>query len=122
MSHLSNTATGPQILNAHIYLQTTRDHYAYNMQPSVNIFCLSHQLTDMHCVACACRNIGHDIKRPTTRVYATPLAQPMHTDSADIVALLSLKLSKEGGLSSWSSSVSVHNELLKLGRKVGAPC
>lgn len=42
----------------------------------------------------------------------------MHTDSADIVALLSLKLSKEGGLSSWSSSVSVHNELLKLGRKV----
>ena len=64
------------------------------------------------------RNIGHDIKRPITRVYATPLAQPMHTDSADIVALLSLKLSKEGGLSSWSSSVSVHNELLKLGRKV----
>ncbi|KAK9919027.1 hypothetical protein WJX75_008803 [Coccomyxa subellipsoidea] len=63
------------------------------------------------------KNIGHDIKTPTTRVYATPLAQPMHTDSADIVALLSLKLSKEGGLSSWSSSVSVHNELLKLGRK-----
>lgn len=52
-------------------------------------------------------------------MYATPLAQPMHTDSsADIVALLSLRLAKEGGLSSWSSSVSVHNELLKLGRKV----
>ena len=35
-----------------------------------------------------------------------------------MVALLSLRLSKEGGLSSWSSSVSVHNELLRLGRKV----
>ena len=51
-------------------------------------------------------------------MYATPLAQPVHTDSADMVALLSLRLSKEGGLSSWASSVSVHNELLRLGRKV----
>ena len=64
------------------------------------------------------RNIGHDVNAPLTRVYATPLAQPVHTDSADMVALLSLRLSKEGGLSSWSSSVSVHNELLRLGRKV----
>lgn len=66
----------------------------------------------------AFRNIGHDVNEPLTRVYATPLAQPIHTDSADMVALLSLRLSKEGGLSSWSSSVSVHNELLRLGRKV----
>ena len=42
----------------------------------------------------------------------------MHTDSADMVALLSLRVSKSGGLSSWSSSVSVHNELLRMGRKV----
>ncbi|CAK0785174.1 hypothetical protein CVIRNUC_008380 [Coccomyxa viridis] len=63
------------------------------------------------------KNIGHDVNAPLTRVYATPLAQPVHTDSADMVALLSLRLSKEGGLSSWSSSVSVHNELLRLGRK-----
>ena len=65
-----------------------------------------------------CRNIGHDVNAPLTRVYATPLAQPMHTDSADMVALLSLRLAREGGLSSWASSVSVHNELLRLGRKV----
>ena len=65
-----------------------------------------------------CRNIGHDVSAPLTRVYATPLAQPIHTDSADIVALLCLRTGKEGGLSSWSSSVSVHNELLRLGRKV----
>ena len=67
---------------------------------------------------CACRNIGHDVNAPLTRVYATPLAQPMHTDSADMVALLSLRLAREGGLSSWASSTSVHNELLRLGRKV----
>ena len=66
----------------------------------------------------ACRNIGHDVNAPLTRVYATPLAQPMHTDTADMVALLSLRLAREGGLSSWASSVSVHNELLRLGRKV----
>ena len=65
-----------------------------------------------------CRNIGHDVSAPLTRVYATPLAQPIHTDSADMVALLCLRTGKEGGLSSWSSSVSVHNELLRLGRKV----
>lgn len=69
-------------------------------------------------LGCACRNIGHDVNAPLTRVYATPLAQPMHTDSADMVALLSLRLAREGGLSSWASSVSVHNELLRLGRKV----
>jgi hypothetical protein len=65
-----------------------------------------------------CRNIGHDVSAPLTRVYATPLAQPIHTDSADMVALLCLRTGKEGGLSSWSSSVSVHNELQRLGRKV----
>jgi hypothetical protein len=57
------------------------------------------------------------VNNPITRVYATPLAQPIHTDSADLVALLSLRMSKSGGLSSWASSVSVHNELLRLGRK-----
>lgn len=68
--------------------------------------------------ACSRRDIRHDVTNPTTRVYATPLAQPIHTDSADHVALLSLRVSKSGGLSSWSSSVSVHNELLRLGRRV----
>ena len=35
---------------------------------------------------------------------------------ADIVGLLCLKQAKEGGLSSWASSVTIHNELIKLGR------
>ena len=101
------------------------------------------------------KNIGHNVDNPTTRVYATPLAQPWHNDSvrcvykpgvchaacqrhcrykarasssvtgarilllqADIVALLCLKQAKEGGLSSWSSSISVHNQVLLHGRSV----
>ena len=35
----------------------------------------------------------------------------------DVAGLLCLKAAKAGGESSWSSSVSVHNELLRLGRK-----
>ncbi len=51
-------------------------------------------------------------------MYATRLAQPMHTDSADVVGLLCLRSGRAGGLSSWASSVSVHNELLRRGRRV----
>ncbi len=54
-----------------------------------------------------------------TRIYATRLAQPMHTDNADLVGLLCLRAGRAGGLSSWASSVSVHNELLRRGRQVG---
>jgi len=69
----------------------------------------------------AIRNIGHSIASSDTRVYATQLAQPMHTDSADVVGLLCLRSGREGGLSSWASSVSVHNELLRRGRRVRRP-
>lgn len=58
------------------------------------------------------------MKAANTRVYATPLAQPYHTDSADAVGLLCLRPGLQGGLSSWASSVSVHNELLRRGRRV----
>lgn len=45
--------------------------------------------TDQTAVSAVCRghvvghvkNIGHDVDIPTTRVYATPLAQPWHNDS-----------------------------------------
>ncbi|KAK9840646.1 hypothetical protein WJX81_006750 [Elliptochloris bilobata] len=63
------------------------------------------------------KNINHDVTSADTRVYATPLAQPIHTDSADAVGLLCLRPGLEGGLSSWASSVSVHNELLRRGRR-----
>ncbi|KAK9857232.1 hypothetical protein WJX84_004664 [Apatococcus fuscideae] len=54
---------------------------------------------------------GH--KDPVNRVYATHGAQPYHCDPADVVGLLCLKQAKSGGLSSWASSVTAHNELLR---------
>lgn len=62
------------------------------------------------------KDIGFDIKNPETRIYGTALAQPYHTDISDVVGLLALQNAKEGGLSSWSSSITVHNELIKRGR------
>eukprot|EP00879_Flechtneria_rotunda_P008142 GHRR01008527.1.p1 GENE.GHRR01008527.1~~GHRR01008527.1.p1 ORF type:complete len:362 (+),score=138.84 GHRR01008527.1:379-1464(+) len=59
------------------------------------------------------KDIGHDPTNPVTRLYATKAAQPFHNDSADIVGLLCLTNARSGGLSSWSSSISVHNEILK---------
>ncbi|WIA23850.1 hypothetical protein OEZ85_013508 [Tetradesmus obliquus] len=59
------------------------------------------------------KDIGQDPSNPLTRLYATHAAQPFHNDSADIVTLLCLRNAKSGGLSSWSSSVSVHNEILR---------
>ncbi|GBF87480.1 taurine catabolism dioxygenase [Raphidocelis subcapitata] len=59
------------------------------------------------------KDIGHDPASPLTRLYATHEAQPYHNDAADLVSLLCLKNARSGGLSSWSSSVSVHNEILK---------
>ncbi|GAB4822232.1 hypothetical protein N2152v2_009278 [Parachlorella kessleri] len=59
------------------------------------------------------KDIGHDPKNPNTRLYATSAAQPYHNDAEDIVALLCLKNAKEGGLSSWTSSISVHNDIVR---------
>lgn len=60
------------------------------------------------------KDIGSDPKDPNTRLYATREAQPWHNDGpADLVALLSLAAADEGGDSGWSSSVSVHNEILR---------
>ncbi|KIZ05655.1 hypothetical protein MNEG_2302 [Monoraphidium neglectum] len=59
------------------------------------------------------KDIGHDPNNPLTRLYATNAAQPYHNDSADIVSLLCLKAARSGGLSSFASSITVHNEILK---------
>lgn len=59
------------------------------------------------------KDLGHDPNSPTTRLFATSAAQPFHNDSSDIVTLLCLKNAKEGGHSSWASSVTVYNEILK---------
>jgi len=55
---------------------------------------------------------GADPGRP----QHSPVAHSYHTDSADAVALLCLQQAPEGGLSSWCSSVAVHNEMIKRGR------
>lgn len=41
------------------------------------------------------------------------MAARYHNDSADIVSLLCLKAARSGGLSSFASSITVHNEILK---------
>lgn len=75
------------------------------------------------CAACALpaaghlighiKDIGGDPSDPNTRLYTTHAAQPWHNDVADLVSLLCLKQAKSGGHSSWCSSVTVHNEIVK---------
>ena len=52
-------------------------------------------------------------ENPVNRVYATHGAQPYHTDSSDLVALLCLRPAKVGGYSTWASSYSIYNALLQ---------
>ena len=59
------------------------------------------------------KDIGADYAKPTVRGYQTAARLPYHTDSSDIVALLCLKPSKSGGLSSIASSATIYNEMLK---------
>ncbi len=58
------------------------------------------------------RDIGLDPSNPTHRLYGTTARQLYHTDSCDIVALLCLQKSKEGGLSKIASSVTAQNEMV----------
>ncbi|KAH8548733.1 hypothetical protein BGW37DRAFT_173955 [Umbelopsis sp. PMI_123] len=53
----------------------------------------------------------YDADDPTTRIYATRKAQPFHVDGTDIVGLLCLQVSQEGGQSSVISSHTVYNRL-----------
>ncbi|KAL6781596.1 hypothetical protein ACKKBF_B08640 [Auxenochlorella protothecoides x Auxenochlorella symbiontica] len=65
------------------------------------------------------KDIGHDPASPSTRLYATSVAQPFHNDAADLVALLCLNEARQGGESQWASSWAVHNEFLKLRPDLG---
>ena len=60
------------------------------------------------------KDLGHDLKLPTTRIYATNASQPFHIDLCDVVGLLCLKTAKRGGESIIASSITVYNELLRL--------
>eukprot|EP00897_Mesotaenium_endlicherianum_P005689 jgi/Mesen1/5148/ME000255S04128 len=53
------------------------------------------------------RDLGNDSSHPTTRIYTTRAAQPYHTDSCDVVALLCLQPA------SFSSSASIYNAMLQ---------
>ncbi|MFI9504525.1 TauD/TfdA family dioxygenase [Nocardia sp. NPDC052566] len=65
------------------------------------------------------RNYGNGgLLNASTRGYQTNSALPFHTDSSDIVGLLCLQSSGAGGLSSITSSVSIHNELLRRHREL----
>jgi hypothetical protein len=55
------------------------------------------------------RDLGLSSSDPRVRIYQTTERQHFHTDSCDIVALLCLKTAKSGGLSSLTSSMTVHN-------------
>lgn len=56
-------------------------------------------------------DLGRDPRDPTTRIYTTNRFQPFHTDSCDVVALLSLATAASGGASSLVSSVTIHEEM-----------
>lgn len=58
------------------------------------------------------RDLDLDPSSPDVRLYATRAAQPYHTDSCDLVALLCLRTAFQGGISSWASSHSIYNQLL----------
>lgn len=59
------------------------------------------------------KDIGLDYNAPTNRGYQTAARLPYHTDATDVVALLCLKPSKAGGLSTIVSSAALYNAMLE---------
>ena len=61
--------------------------------------------------------LGHVVdvsgKDPNQRAYRNSLELTLHTDTSDIISLLSLKKSAKGGESLFASALAVHNEMLE---------
>jgi hypothetical protein len=57
------------------------------------------------------RDLGRSSDDPNTRIYQTRERQTHHTDSCDVVGLLSLHAAKSGGLSNLVSSTTIFNEM-----------
>lgn len=57
------------------------------------------------------KDIGHDPHNPEHRLYATRARHRFHTDSCDVVGLFCVRPAKKGGLSSISSSATIHSEM-----------
>jgi hypothetical protein len=59
------------------------------------------------------KDLGRDSDEPNARIYQTSERQGYHTDSADIVGLLCLETSMEGGASALASASTIHNVLFE---------
>lgn len=57
------------------------------------------------------RDMGRSSDDPNTRIYQTRERQTHHTDSCDVVGLLSLHAAKSGGLSNLVSSTTIFYEI-----------
>lgn len=57
---------------------------------------------------------GLDMRKPTTRFYQTNREIKYHSDSCDLVGLLCWRASKSGGESRIVSTITVHDEMLRL--------
>lgn len=58
------------------------------------------------------RDVGADVKDPSTRIYQTSARQTFHTDSADVVGLLCIREAMQGGQSLLVSALSIYNRML----------
>lgn len=56
---------------------------------------------------------GTSLKNPLNRGYQTSERLPFHTDQCDVVSLLCLHTAPKGGHSLITSSISLHNEMIK---------
>ncbi len=59
------------------------------------------------------RDLGHEKRDPTVRLYRTREQLGFHTDGADIIGLLCLRPAKSGGTSRIASSAAIYNEILR---------
>jgi len=57
------------------------------------------------------KDLGHDPSNPDTRIYTTNERQWFHTDACDLVGLLCVQVSEEGGESAVASAHTVYNEI-----------
>jgi hypothetical protein len=59
------------------------------------------------------QNTGANPTNTNTRMYQTSARQTFHTDSADVVGLLCLRVAKNGGLSLLVSAMTIYNRMRK---------
>lgn len=57
--------------------------------------------------------MDHSQNDPNARAYRNKQDLSLHTDLSEIVSLFSLATAKSGGLSQFSSAITIHNEILK---------